>query len=137
LSQLEQRNVADLYLQDAVENAPPVKLVRMLVEGAVRFLDRAIATSPKADRRAFVNWCQRADAIVVELRLALAPAEVNAEGADVAPKLESLYIFCEGRIGQALIDQSNVPLVEARGILATLLDAWQRIETPQGTDSAA
>jgi hypothetical protein len=37
------RHAADQYLESAVESAPPVKLVRMLVEGAVRFLDRALA----------------------------------------------------------------------------------------------
>jgi flagellar protein FliS len=130
---VDQRNVADRYLEDAVENAPPVKLVRMLVEGAVRFLDRAIATSPAKDRRSFVGWCQRADAIVVELRLALQPAD----GSDVAPKLESLYLFCEERIGQALMGERSEPLVEARGVLATLLDAWQRVETPVEPDTAA
>jgi flagellar protein FliS len=133
LSTTEQRNVADLYLENAVENAPPVKLVRMMVEGAVRFLDRAIATPAKPDRRAFVNWCQRADAIVLELRLSLVPVE----GSDVAPKLESLYLFCEERIGQALSTDTHEALLEARKVLVTLLDAWQRIETPVDPDAAA
>jgi flagellar protein FliS len=133
LSTTEQRNVADIYLENAVENAPPVKLVRMMVEGAVRFLDRAIATPAKPDRRAFVNWCQRADAIVLELRLSLVPVE----GSDVAPKLESLYLFCEERIGTALSTDTHEPLHEARKVLVTLLDAWQRIETPVEPDAAA
>lgn len=133
MSTTDQRNVADLYLENAVENAPPVKLVRMMVEGAVRFLDRAIAAPTRPDRRAFVNWCQRADAIVVELRLSLVPVE----GSDVAPKLESLYLFCEERIGQALSTDAHDPLHEARKVLVTLLDAWQRIETPADPDAAA
>jgi flagellar protein FliS len=132
MNQTEQRNVADLYLENAVENAPPVKLVRMMVEGAVRFIDRAIATPVRPDRRAFVNWCQRADASVLELRLSLVPVE----GSDLTTKLESLYVFCEGRIAQALSTDTHEPLHEARKVLVTLLDAWQRIETPPETDAA-
>jgi flagellar protein FliS len=130
---IDQKSVADLYLEDAVENAPPVKLVRMLAEGAVRFLDRAIAHPAAKDRKAFVQACQRADAIVIELRLALVPVE----GSDVAPRLDSLYLFCEERIGKALLESSTEPLCEARHVLAVLLDAWQKIETPAGTDVGA
>ncbi len=125
------RSVADQYLEDAVENAPPVKLVRMLVEGAVRFLDRAIATDPKADRRSFVHWAKRADSIVIELRMALEPVE----GSDLVPNLEKLYLFCEERVGQALAQDDPEPLREARKILAVLLDAWTRIETPGAVDA--
>ena len=132
-NQLDKKSAADLYLEDAVENAPPVKLVRMLAEGAVRFLDRAMANPPAADRKVFVAACQRADAILIELRLALVPAA----GSDVAAKLENLYLFCEERIGKALLESRIEPLGEARGVLVVLLDAWQRIETPVGTDAGS
>ena len=120
------RHAADHYLESAVESAPPVKLVRMLVEGAVRFLDRALAASPTTDRGAFVHWSTKADAIVIELRLSLVPIE----GSDVAPNLQKLYLFCEERIGKALANDDHEPLREARQVLAVLLDAWTRIETP-------
>ena len=120
------RNVADQYLENAVENAPPVKLVRMLVEGAVRFLDRAILASPQTDRKSFIDWARRADSIVVELRLSL----VTVEGSDVAANLQKLYLFCEERIGKAQMNEDPAPLREAREILAVLLDAWTRIENP-------
>ena len=120
------RNVADQYLENAVENAPPVKIVRMLLSGAVRFLDRAIATEPRVKRAPFVHWASKADAIVIELRLSLVPIE----GSDVAPNLEKLYLFCEERIGKALATDDLEPLREARSVLGVLLDAWSRIESP-------
>lgn len=129
----ESKRVADQYLENAVENAPPAKLVRMLVEGAVRFIDRSIAASPKTDRKSFVHWAQRSDAILVELRLSL----VAVEGSDVAANLEQLYLFCENCIAQALMKDSHAPLHEARQVLAILLDAWQRIETTAEAESPA
>ena len=129
----EHKRVADQYLEDAVENAPPAKLVRMLVEGAVRFLDRAIASSPKTDRKSFTHWAHRADAILIELRLSL----VKVEGSDVAENLEKLYLFCEERIGKGMATDSVEPYCEARQVLAVLLDAWQRVESGAIADAAA
>jgi flagellin-specific chaperone FliS len=80
-----------------------------------------------------VNWCQRADAIVLELRLSLVPVD----GSDLTTNLENLYVFCEGRIGQALSTDTHEPLHEARKVLVTLLDAWRRIETPPEPDAGA
>lgn len=128
----ETKRVADQYLEDAVENAPPVKLVRMLVEGAVRFLDRSLASSPETDRRPFVHWAQRADAILIELRLSL----VRVEGSDVADQLERLYLFCEERIGKALATDTKEPLQEARDVLVVLLDAWQKVEHGMTAEAA-
>ncbi|MBL8858664.1 MAG: flagellar protein FliS [Planctomycetes bacterium] len=127
------RHVADQYLENTVENAPPVKLVRMLVEGAVKFLDRALLASPQTDRKAFVHWTNKADNIVVELRLSLIPVA----GSDVAPNLERLYLFCEERIGLAQSNNDHAPLREARKVLAVLLDAWMRVENPEQSGTAA
>ena len=69
---------------------------------------------------------RRDGAIVIELRLSLVPIE----GSDVAPNLDKLYLFCEERIGKALTTDDHEPLREARKVLAVLLDAWTRIETP-------
>jgi flagellar protein FliS len=120
------QTTADQYLESAVESAPPAKLVRMLVEGAVRFLDRALTTQPKTKRDAFVHWSSKADAIVIELRMSLG----HVDGSDVAKNLEKLYLFCEERIGKALANDDLEPLREARQVLAVLLDAWTRIEMP-------
>jgi flagellar protein FliS len=128
---METINAADVYLESAIETAPPAKLVRMLTEGAVRFLDRGTACSPATERVKFVNGLQRARAIVTELRLALIPCE----GSDVAPQLDRLYLFCEDRIGQSLTDSSPEPAREAHKVLATLLDAWQKIEIDAGQAS--
>lgn len=128
---MDNKTAADVYLESAIETAPPAKLVRMLTEGAVRFLERGAACSPTTERVKFVNGMHRARSIVTELRLALVPVE----GSDVAPQLDRLYLFCEDRIGQALTDSSPEPAREAQKVLATLLDAWQRLEVDAGQPS--
>ena len=127
----QQRQVADRYLEDAVENAPPVKLVRMLYEGAVRVLDRGVACSPATNRAGFVQGLTRSNAIVTELRLSLVPVE----GSDIGPNLDRLYDFCEERILTALEQSRPEPALEARKVLVTLLEAWQQLEAGTGRDS--
>jgi flagellar secretion chaperone FliS len=119
---------ADRYLEDAVENAPPVKLIRMLYEGAVKFLDRGVACAQTGNRAGFIHWLSRSNAIVTELRLSLIPVE----GSDIAPNLDALYDFCEERLLAAMEAGQPEPALEARKVLATLLEAWQHIELSAG-----
>lgn len=122
---------ADRYLEDSVENAPPVKLVRMLYEGALKFLDRGVACAQGGNRAGFIHWLNRSNAIITELRLSLIPVE----GSDIAPNLDALYDFCEERLLAAMEASRPEPALEARKVLVTLLEAWQHVETNAGKSS--
>ena len=95
-----------------------------IYEGALRYIDRAAACDPKAERRAFVEWVGKADDIVSELRIALdkEPSPQIAEG------LERVYEFAQFQLSQALIRGDIQPLAHARKALATLLEGWRQIE---------
>lgn len=121
---MQQNDAAAAYKQAAIENAPPVKIVRMLFLGVLRFLDRAIASDPKGPDSEFTELIGRADAIVCELRLAL--DSTHDEG--LVEQLESLYLFCEMRLAEALSQRAIAPVVEARQVLQTLSEAWEEIE---------
>ena len=81
MSYQDARSAADAYKSSSVENAPGIKVIRMLYEGALRFLDRALAL--ETDDPQFGVWVTRADAVITELRLAL-DREHAAEGAMAA-----------------------------------------------------
>ncbi len=127
---MNNRSAAKAYHQSSIENAPPVKIVRLLYEGALRAIDRAAACDPKQERRAFADWVGKADEIVTELRIALErePAPEVAEG------LERIYEFAQFQFGQALQRSDIQPLAHARKALATLLEGWRQIEL-QTSDS--
>ncbi|MFT4539836.1 MAG: flagellar protein FliS [Planctomycetota bacterium] len=121
---MNNRAAAEAYRQATFENAPPIKLVRMLYEGALRYLESAKDEDSKDPSSLFVDLCGRADAIVTELRLALDP-EPNPQ---VVEDLERLYLYVEERIGRASLERSVEPLAEATRVLKTLLEAWNRVE---------
>ena len=118
------RSAAQTYHKSSIENAPPVKIVRLLYEGALRYIDRAAACDPKGERRAFVQWVGRADEIVSELRIALE----REPSPEIADALERIYEFAQFELGQALVREDIQPLAHARKSLATLLEGWRQIE---------
>ena len=109
------------YGEGAIENAPPIVVVRRLYEGALRFLERSTRAAPESP--AFAEGLLRADAIVVELRLALA----HELAPEIARELERLYGFIEERIRQSLRERNPAPIAEAQGVLERLLAAWSSL----------
>jgi flagellar protein FliS len=121
---MDTRNAASLYREAAFENAPPIKIVRLLYQGALRFLDQAAAETPGGVSSRFAYHLVRADSIVAELRLALRK--------DVAPQiadeLEQLYLFVEERLRLAIKERDQRHVAAARQVLVNLLEAWQHVE---------
>lgn len=116
---------AEAYLSSSVENAPPIKIVRLLYQGAIRFLGQAALEDSQDPRSKFIKLLSDADAIVAELRLSL---DASAGSPDVVGNLESLYLFCEAEIQRAMLDRSAEPLGGAKAVLETLLEAWSKVE---------
>jgi len=118
-------NAAEAYLSNSVENAPPIKIVRMLYQGALRFLMQAEAESATDPGSRFVEHCSSADAIVAELRLAL---DKERGAAEVVDNLTQLYLFCESELQTCMIERTPEPIAGVRSVLKTLLKAWDHVE---------
>lgn len=121
---MDTRNAAIAYRNASIENAPPVKIVRMLYEGAIRYTERAEGQFAKGDVRGALQWIKRVDAIVEELRLALDPSHDNG----LCSNLDNLYDFVQDRLARAVVAQRPEALREARQVLATLLEGWARVD---------
>ena len=125
------RNPWSSYQKVAMQTASPGQLVLMLLEGALRFLDRAEAgfeLDDPADRNATIhNNVQRTIDIVHELNMALD----MTQGAALAATLRSLYAYFERRLVEADVRKEPSPLREVRQRLLVLRDAWaQMLQNP-------
>ena len=109
---------ADTYMAASVETAPPLKIVRMLYEGAIRFISRAEDAGLETPEGG--AWVGRADAIIKELRISLDPNRDT----EVCEQLEGLYLFCEEELARAVKDKDEAGLTNACEILGILKDAW-------------
>ena len=130
---MKAHSAADTYKAASVETAPPLKIVRMLYEGALRFLSRAEDAGLKTPEGR--TWVGRTDAIIKELRISLDPSR-NQE---ICEQLQSLYLFCEDELDRALDEGDNAGLANTREILEILKDAWLQVGSaaPQMGEGAA
>ena len=123
---------ADAYRRAALENAPPIKIIRLLYQGVLRFLDEAAQVDPEADLQRFQDRLHRAEAVVVELRISLE----KEHAPELCVELERLYLFIEDKIREAVQGRTAQPITAARSVLSTLYSAWKEIEV-QGAPKAA
>lgn len=120
---MDRTQAAAAYKTANVESAPPLKLVQLMYEGALRFLAQAEAAFAAADVGRFQERALRAQAVVCELRLALD----RTQAPELSDQLESLYLFAEGEIRSALLQESAAPLGPVRKTLGTLLEGWNQL----------
>lgn len=123
----------EAYRNTSFESAPPLKILRMLYAGAVRFIEQAQELDPKTDGPEFNDRLGRADAIVSELRCALEPEHAP----ELAEQLDNLYLFVENKLTNAILDADAAPLDEAVRVLETLRAAWDDLEVPDAERGAA
>lgn len=122
---MNSRNAALTYRQSAFENAPPIKIVRLLYEGAIRYIERAAGLLADGNQPSWTYWVGRADAIVEELRVSLDPTH----GEELCRELDRLYEFVQNRLSAAVVESDPVRLEEARSVLERLLSGWSQVET--------
>lgn len=117
---------AEAYRVASIENAPPMQIIRLLYQGAMRFLDQAMLEHNQPGHPDFTQLIGQVDDIIVELRLSL-DANVDPES-EVPDNLERLYLYCEEELQRSLLDRNKAPLANVRRVLEILLDAWRSVE---------
>ena len=124
---MKPESAAAAYKQAAFESAPPLKIVHMMYEGALRFLEQAQGMDPQSEAKAFDERLRRADAVISELRISL-----NHELApELCRDLTALYFFAEDRIHQALTKRDADAVGPARDVLESLLGGWKAVEVEE------
>ena len=116
---------AQAYRESTFENAPPIKIVRLLYDGALRYIDRASGMLAAGDQPSWTYWVGRADAIVEELRVSLD----RTHGEELCDELDRLYDFVQNRLALCVTSKDPAYLDEARRVLASLNEGWSRVET--------
>jgi len=121
------RDAARLYKERAIEGASPARILRLLLEGALRRIDKAAVADARDPQSGFLTDLGRAEEIVTELSLA-----IDAEKApELSARTIALYDFAGTRLRTAMATRDAGPALEAREVLVRLHDAWRRIDEGQ------
>jgi flagellar protein FliS len=117
------QNVKDAYLEEKVLAASPVELVSLLYHAAtdaVREARRHLADAEIAARSRDIG---RASGILAELAASLD----HERSGDISTRLAQLYDYMLDRLREANFRQTDSPLAEVLGLLATLGEAWDQL----------
>src|SRR6201996_7666914 len=111
------------YQRSAVLTASQGQLIVMLYDGANRFLAQASLAMSERQVEVAHNKLRRAEMIIGHLQASLD----YEQGGEIAPRLASIYVFCQRHLNQARINADPQRIEQVRGLLGTLRDAWAQI----------
>ena len=111
------------YQRSAVLTASQGQLIVMLYDGANRFLTQASAAMTERQIEDAHIKLRRAELIISHLQ-----ASLDFErGGEIAPRLATIYVFCQRHLNQARIHADPQRIDQVRRLLGTLRDAWSQI----------
>jgi flagellar protein FliS len=118
------QNAQDAYLENRILSGEPLELVHVLYQactGAVRDARRHLAEAEIASRaRSISKACE----ILAELMSSLD----HERGGEISERLAQLYDYMQRRLIEANCRQTDEPLTDVLGLLATLSEAWEGIK---------
>jgi flagellar secretion chaperone FliS len=135
---LKQMDAIDSYKETQIKTATPGKLVIMLYEGAVKFINQALELMAKKHTgyEKVSNYIIKAQDIVTELMVSLD----FEKGGQIAKNLFGLYLYMNRRLIEANIQKDTGILNEIKKLLTELRAAWiqasQKAQN-EGTQAAA
>ncbi len=112
------------YKSNEISTVSQGRLIVMLYEGAIRFLNLAIENNTPRKYDVVNNNILKAQEIVTELMLAL-----NMEnGGEVANNLLGIYVYIKKRLLEANMRKESEIMSEIIKYLEDLKNAWEEIE---------
>jgi len=112
-----------VYKEIGINTSQPLKLVIMLYDGAITFLEKSIEYAENKDIKNKNIYANKARDIILELNNSL-----NLEvGGEMASNLKRLYFFMNRHLFQANLKNDMQGMREVILMLSDLRDVWQEI----------
>ena len=115
----------DAYLESRILAADPLELVRILYATAIDRIRQARQYMEAGDIPARAKAISVASQALSELSASLD----HEAGGELSRRLAQLYDYMQWRLVDANFHQTVAPLTEVLGLLTTLSEAWQNIQS--------
>ena len=116
-------NGTTLYEETAVTTQNKGRLVVMLYDGAIKFLNQAVKALQAGDLEAKARNIGRASEIILELNTVL---DLDA-GREVARNLRKLYNFMNSHLNKANISNDVQMIRDVIALLKKLNEGWRTV----------
>lgn len=110
------------YRETQIKTASKGKLVVLLYDGLLRFLDVALANLPEKKYDLVNENLLKAQDIISELMMSL-----NYEAGDLSQKLLSIYTFFNTKLIEGNVKKEPAPIVFVRKMAGELREAWNEV----------
>lgn len=110
----------DRYRQAQIETATPERLLVMLYDSAIKYLNLALQSLEQANREGVHRNLLKAEAIILEL---MAVLDMDL-GGEIAHNLHNLYDYMYRQLVQANLEQAPAKIEEVLKLLTPLRSAW-------------
>lgn len=131
---IPKRNPYNQYKATEIGTANQGKLIVMLYDGAIKFLNIALEHMDPKTYDVVNNNILKAQDIITELLLSLN----TRDGGDISQNLFNLYVYFKRRMIEANIEKNPETIKELLKHLRELRDAWEKISTTEAhTDNQA
>lgn len=121
------------YSQNEILTASPERLVEILYDLGIRSIAQARECNRLKNITARVSHINKAFAVLVELSSGL---DVQA-GGEIAANYGGIYDYCQRRLIEANVKQSDDILAEVQSLLEDLREAWQVVVVRVGAERTA
>ena len=121
---MSSNNGYEKYKKVDVSTASQNRLIVMLYDGAIKFLETAcVAMDKKHGTEEAHNNIVKAQEIIYELLSSL-----NYDAGDIAHRLASIYTYMNQKLTEGNISKTKPPLLEVIRYLKELKTAWEGVE---------
>jgi len=122
-------NPAEIYLQNMVENANPIRLVIMLYDKAISCIEEAVEAIENGldeleNLKKKAEGLTRATDILIVLRASLD----EEKGKEIAKNLDEIYEVLINEIVRASMVNDKETLLKIKEVLEELREAWEEAE---------
>lgn len=121
------------YKEIQIKTANQGKLIVMLYDGAIKYLNLALDSMDETDKHydEISNNIIKVQDIVTELMVSLD----FERGGEISKNLLSLYVFMNRQLLEANIQKSINPLGEVKALLLELRSAWAEVSERRDLES--
>ncbi|MDY6934790.1 MAG: flagellar export chaperone FliS [Spirochaetota bacterium] len=124
---LPQRNPYDSYKKTEINTANQGKLIVMLYDGAIKFLNIALENMSIETYDIVNNNIVKAQDIITELLLSLN----MKEGGEIAGNLFNLYMYFKKKLLEANVQKDKEIIIEVVSHLQELREVWEKISAKE------
>ena len=123
------------YNQVQIKTANKGKLIVMLYQGSIRFMNRALLLLEKKDMEGKGNALIRAQDIILELLYSLDQGLLDQDD-ELALNLRRLYLYSYRRLVHANVHMDTEAIEEVITLMQNLLQAWEQVILNDGSGGA-